>query len=997
MRGIACTALSRATGLALLALLAGCAHPPATAYDGGAVQASATAALGQNTAGEACSQSEVEPGRQYAIYCGVWKQPSATLRRGDAAEPALLPQLASTGPWREQLDATMSCAAPRPSTVLDAPAMLMSCSRRQEGFAQTAFVTVLDGRAWYADGVPAANLVMERALALDSGRIGAGSLGSVTESPGLAAQRLAGRVESASDIAAYQSLARSAVRANLAGEYAAAEDAYRRMVTVQRRTLDPDNPALAHALALQGLQASNLAHYQEADALLAKAQALAARSGGEDLSLAEVWHYQGLNLLNQDRPQEALILLHRAELAYLPFAPDTAHAREAGSALVPTDQSTRAAAFGVAETRRAQAVADRMLGRNAQSSAEAAGAEGVLMAYGLSNLKASARITRTEATVLLASGQSSQSLTKMRQAVLRFGRALPGSPAFARTQLLLAARLAEDGQTEQALRTCHAAGLALAQANTGADSASLQPCLALLAVRAESGDQAVAREMYALAGRVQGSTTSQQIALVSARLAENARDPRVAKLIRDRDDANALVAQLEAQRDEAADAGAAGGRDPLVARQIEDARRRRDSLEQALQSGDPNYGQLVQQSVSADDILHALRPREVFATVVLAPKAGYTFLFADGQIAVSPIDGGSGRVDALVARIRHAMDETGGGIKPFDTAASAELYTALFGHAGAVLAQANSLTVAPTGTLLSIPFGLLLTGPADPNRLTEAPFLIRRLVVAHVPAAASFVQLRRVAGTSRAQKPWFGFGDFRPVTPAQAAASFPAATCKDSAALFANLQLLPGATAELALARRLLGGSAEDALLGQAFTSRAVQDAHLSDYQVLHFATHAILQTDLACQAEPALVTSAPRNAPDAQGALLTASEVAGMKLDANVVLLSACNSGGPGGSAPGESLSGLARSFFYAGARSLLVTHWDVNDRVTSILVAATLSYARQHPSSGMAAALADAQRRLLDKARTDLPELAHPYYWAPLALIGEGRAISPLARAAS
>lgn len=983
-----------AIGAAGLAVLAACARPPATAYDGGAAPAAATAALGQNAAGEPCSQSEVEAGRRYAIFCGTWKQPSATLRRGEPATEALLPTLATSGPWREQLDATLACAAPKASTVLGATAMLMACTRRQEGFGQTAFVALLDGHAWYADGVPAAGLVMERALALNSGRIGPASLGTVAESPGLAAQRLAGLVVSANDIARYQGLQRAAVKANLAGEYAAAADTYRKMADLQRRTVDADSPALAHALALQGLQASNQAHYPEADALLGQAETLAVRSGGEDLTLAQVTHYQGLNLLNQDRPAAALVLLRRAERAYLPFAPDSATTAEPGSALVPTDLSTRAAAYGVVETRRAQAVADRMLGLNAQSSTEAASAESVLTAYGLSNRKASARLTRTEATVLLASGQQSQSTAKMQQAVLRFARALPGTPAFARTQLLLAARLAGDGQTERALQTCHEARLALEQADTGADSTSLQPCLALLAVRAEAGDQAVARDMYALAGRAQGSTTSQQIALVTARLADNARDPRLGKLIRDGEDANALVAELEAQRDEAADAGSGAARDPAATRLLDDARRRRDSLEQALQSGDPNYGQLVQKSVSADDILGALRPREVFATVILAPDAGYTFLFADGKIAVSPIEGGAERVDALVARIRAAMDETGGALKPFDTGAASALYTALFGHEEAVLARAESLTVAPTGTLLSIPFGLLLTGPADPGHLTDAPFLVRRLVISHVPAAASFVQLRRVAATSRAQKPWFGFGNFRPVTPAQAAATFPAATCKDSAALFANLQLLPGAAAELALARRLLGGDANDALLGAAFTSRAVQDTQLSDYQVLHFATHAILQTDLACQAEPALVTSAPPSAADAQGALLTASEVAGLKLDANVVLLSACNSGGPGGSAPGESLSGLARSFFHAGARSLLVTHWDVNDRVTSILVAATLSYARQHPAAGMATALADAQRRLLDKARTDLPELAHPYYWAPLALIGEGRAVSATAR---
>jgi CHAT domain-containing protein len=335
------------------------------------------------------------------------------------------------------------------------------------------------------------------------------------------------------------------------------------------------------------------------------------------------------------------------------------------------------------------------------------------------------------------------------------------------------------------------------------------------------------------------------------------------------------------------------------------------------------------------------------------------------------------------------MDNNSGTLLPFDTAASAELYTALFGGAAGTLAQATAMTVAPGGTLLSIPFGLLLTGPASPSKLADAPWLVRRLVIAHVPAPASFVTLRRIAGTSRATRPWFGFGDFRPVTAAQAAASFAPASCKDSAALFAGLPLLPGAVAELAQARSVLGGGAQDELLGPAFTAAAVQSMQLKDYRMLHFATHAILPTDLACQAEPALVTSDPAGAADAHGALLTASEIAGLKLDADAVLLSACNSGGPGGSAPGESLSGLARSFFYAGARSLLVTHWEVNDKVTSILVGATLAYAKADPHLGMAAALAEAERRLLDKAKSDVPELAHPFYWAPLALIGEGRAV--------
>jgi CHAT domain-containing protein len=288
--------------------------------------------------------------------------------------------------------------------------------------------------------------------------------------------------------------------------------------------------------------------------------------------------------------------------------------------------------------------------------------------------------------------------------------------------------------------------------------------------------------------------------------------------------------------------------------------------------------------------------------------------------------------------------------------------------------------------LLSLPFALLLTGPADAANLSGAPWLIRQMTIAHVPSAANFVALRK-AGTSRAEHPWFGFGGFHPVTLAQAEASFPGATCRDSAKLFASLPPLPFAQRELEAARALLGASPSDELLNAAFTAPAVRRVALQNYRVLHFATHALLPAELRCQDQPAIVTSAPANARDASGALLTASDVIGLNLDANLVILSACNTGGPGNSTSGESLSGLARAFFFAGARSMLVTHWSINDQTSAFLVADTL---RRYAASGgtdLAEALRQAQLGLIDRAGKDLPaNLAHPFFWAPFALIGEG-----------
>ncbi len=140
-----------------------------------------------------------------------------------------------------------------------------------------------------------------------------------------------------------------------------------------------------------------------------------------------------------------------------------------------------------------------------------------------------------------------------------------------------------------------------------------------------------------------------------------------------------------------------------------------------------------------------------------------------------------------------------------------------------------------------------------------------------------------------------------------------------------------------------LARAPSDELLNAAFTADAVRRMTLKDYRILHFATHALLPAELRCQNEPAIVTSAPPNARDASGTMLTASDVAGLDLDANAVILSACNTGGPGTSSGGESLSGLARAFFFAGARSMLVTHWSISDQTSAFLVADTLRRLRR------------------------------------------------------
>jgi CHAT domain-containing protein len=114
----------------------------------------------------------------------------------------------------------------------------------------------------------------------------------------------------------------------------------------------------------------------------------------------------------------------------------------------------------------------------------------------------------------------------------------------------------------------------------------------------------------------------------------------------------------------------------------------------------------------------------------------------------------------------------------------------------------------------------------------------------------------------------------------------------------------------------------------------------------------------------------------------LTASEIAALKLDADWVILSACNTAG-GGSDGGEALSGLASAFFYAGARALLVSHWSVNSAAAVKLIKGTINQIAHGERIGRAEALRRAMLEMLSKGG---PKEFHPAYWAPFVVVGEG-----------
>ena len=194
---------------------------------------------------------------------------------------------------------------------------------------------------------------------------------------------------------------------------------------------------------------------------------------------------------------------------------------------------------------------------------------------------------------------------------------------------------------------------------------------------------------------------------------------------------------------------------------------------------------------------------------------------------------------------------------------------------------------------------------------------------------------------------------------------------------------LPDTADELLAIGKQLGVATGDIHLGRDASVTTVKRAPLANYRIVYFATHGLVAGEIKGLAEPALALTLPAKPTEDDDGLLKSSEVAQLKLNADWVVLSACNT--IAGDKPGaEALSGLARSFFYAGARALLVSHWAVASDAATRLTTSTFTTLKADPTLGRAEAMRRAMLAFLNDRSS--PENAHPAVWGPFAVIGEG-----------
>ena len=363
---------------------------------------------------------------------------------------------------------------------------------------------------------------------------------------------------------------------------------------------------------------------------------------------------------------------------------------------------------------------------------------------------------------------------------------------------------------------------------------------------------------------------------------------------------------------------------------------------------------------------------------------------------------------------------------PFDVARAHKLYEQLFGQIE-VLIKGKHLLIVPSGPLTQLPFQALVTS-APSVALTSASadyrdvsWLARRHAITVLPAVSSLKALREVSTQSHASESYVGFGNpllegeperFKEdalaaklarekrcePTVRQRVASLVGfrggihATTRDDGGVsdIANIRRwppLPETADELCDVAHDLGVDPSTHLyLGAMATESKIkhlsEDGALANYKIVHFATHGAVAGQLSRGSEPGLVLTPPEEASAVDDGYLTASEIAALKLDADWVILSACNTAA-GGAQGAEALSGLARAFFYAGARSLLVSHWEVASDSTVRLVTRALAELQGNPKIGRAEAL---RRSMLSMIMNGRKYEAHPAFWAPFVLVGEG-----------
>jgi len=541
-------------------------------------------------------------------------------------------------------------------------------------------------------------------------------------------------------------------------------------------------------------------------------------------------------------------------------------------------------------------------------------------------------------------------------------------------------------------------------------------------------------EMFTLCQGISGSLVQNALGASGARAA--AVDPKLSDLVRKEQDAHKQIEALQAILSDVI----AAPRDQQNPEALKDLKGSISSLNNArsilldeIKRRFPKYKEFTEPQVKTfSEVQEHLRSSE--ALIVIFSSTDGTYVWAiphEGEVefVVAPLN--ERDLKNTIVHLRKALNiDTGtfGDIPEFDLAQAYSLYSQLLEPAKDGWENARDIIVVTHGPLAQLPLSVLPMIPVMPveekeelfSNYRNVPWLIRKVSISRQPSVSAFVTLRKLPEGDPGRRAFLGFGDpifneeqlaladrekeGRPVDSLGGEEVIHVRGIRiteqgnlDNTQILSchlgNLNRLPDTAEEIKSIADTMGADhTQDIFLGKSASEKQVKSMDLSNRRVIAFASHALVPGDLDGLEEPAIALSAPSVTGDDDDGLLKMGEVLKLKLNADWVVLSACNTGAADG-AGAEAVSGLGRAFFYAGTRAILVSMWPVETTSARKLTTGlfqyqkenkTLSRVRAHQKSILA--LIDSPGLIDDASGKVVASYAHPLFWAPFILVGDG-----------
>jgi len=816
-------------------------------------------------------------------------------------------------------------------------------------------------------------------------------------------------------------------RRNNSGSYAEAAEFFDTLLA-RADSGRMDQQRLGEYVVNRALQLSNLGDFAQADALFEQA-ALIPTADPVQLRLRRNFH--AMHLINQRRPDAAMAELDTplapvgAVIATTAAGPEIDPAASAainsGAPLARQLGITENVALTPAEKAAIlDAQAEQLRGTVLRLKGDTAKARG-LLDHALAQLLSIrggrvTSITRLRAqtmgelaAVAEGEGRYGEAEGLLRGAVALLQTEYPGSAAAFATQARLAAYLARRGQDDAALALYRriVATMTKDGGTTTGFGNLLAPYFALLARQIPAHPELVQDFFLASETLVRPGVADTQ-AILAREL--SAGSDEAASLFRQ---SLNLTRDIERDRVEYARLSSLASPTPADQAKLAALRDGLKGLEadqvatQAKLAQYPRYRALSTDAMTVADLQAALKPDEAYFKLAVVGDAVYGVFVTPKEATAYRAGTGAQALDRDVTALRDtiSVEENGQLLTyPFDVTLARRLYVELMQPIAPRLAGVRHLVFEPDGGMLRIPVNLLVTEQAGvddylkraarPNAdefdLRGIAWLGRKVQVSTAVSARAFRDVRH-APPSQAKEQYLGFGQNAPVSSythlasSRGMLSDGAIDCEWPLAAWDR----PIKATELHEAQAIIGRNLSDVVTGAAFSDTAVMARRdLANFRILHFATHGLVTAPRPeCPARPALLTSFGGPASDG---LLTFKEIYDLRLDADLVILSACDTAGKATvaatreagitSGGGGALDGLVRAFVGAGGRSVIASHWPAPDdfKATERLIGRLFT---APPGTTIAGALQQGAIELMNA-----PETSHPYYWADFVVIGDG-----------